>query len=139
MWSEKQSAVKGSSQQNDDKIPLFYDCFWLRSSAVTVMIHGNAHRPKQTDGDQTPPAQHKSPALEEYTELQTDTHKQNRSYCLSRRLQHCIRITGAEKKASQRHSNSKRKRNSPLNKKAANNRVPLGRQTEKKSFSLIQG
>lgn len=35
--------------------------------------------------------------------LQTDTHthKQNRSYCLSRRLQHCIRTTGAERSQPQ--------------------------------------
>lgn len=49
--------------------------------------------------------------------LQTYTHKQNRSYCLSRRLQHCIRTTGAER--SQPHIfRQKKKRNSLPPKKA---------------------
>lgn len=84
------------------------------------MIHENAHRPKQTDGDQTPSAQ--SPALEEASDIHTQTEQE----LLSLPEASTLHSNNWGRKKPATHIIIKR-REPPPKKSIHNQRVPLGR------------
>jgi len=101
------------------------------------MIHGCAHRHKQTDGDQTPSAQHKSPALLEASDRHT--HKEQELLSLPEASTLHSNNWGRKKKPATDTQTEREEEFSLKKAYTINHKCHLGDKLTFFSLSLIQG